>query len=685
MTRKRSPDSKNFGLLLILFICLQQLTSAQPFGYQILKPVFQNQNLGQCINVYVHGSKELQQLEEAHAHYDNLCDVCYDIPRISSMCLQTVVLTSNYTSKISKEVSRYQEMSSVILFPVQMGNFSKNSIDNAYIKTVVYDVFDNSFQLSSYPLYLLVDNADLFKQNMLTTKLSIQKLPPHFVLLAFKTMELQNGRKKIAPYMYYICDSYCPKQKWTKWQPHKRFSSLISLHKQMSYNANSRPISIGMWASTVFIPQNVLSHCLENVPRTMIQYCRSRIMIAGWLSKIHNFTARLFNIRKPSEDRAYEADTDPFITSPMRILVNGNFFHRTYQLMYDQNFGTMVYYCSMSSPRVMSKSKCMHWIQPFSVSVWIVCFLMLLGIPFLISMVQTKSIFYSILVVIGAVGVVLKQYTVIVGCRMLIFTSFLGLLVVSFYESQITSLAIVQMPPKTIQSMFELVNKGYKIIKNEESYTGFELDFNFMKLDDFAKLWYSIGNINHDNYDNLNVKFLAEGKYASFVTTEYIQYNIMEKTELVRKETGVGGYDCHIIPEEIGKGQKHWKLEVKNKYWLERSLRFMQTAGLQDIWDQWSYWHERFRFIIHERNLQSNGTWLGESLFHKKNLGPGLILVQELAAFMLLALCPLIVSILLLVGEIYGHYTHNINQGNKVITIIEWRTYRSLFLYPDCS
>ncbi|CAL8098732.1 unnamed protein product [Orchesella dallaii] len=347
----------------------------------------------------------------------------------------------------------------------------------------------------------------------------------------------------------------------------------------------------------------------------------------------------------------------------------------THEIMYSEDVNFIIYYCRNENLELQEENiGFLHWIVPFTFPLWIVC-LILLVIPVFITYCRTKSVSDSVSILIGVVGEVLKQHTNVVDKKLLVFTSFSALIVCSFYESQITSLAIVQIPPPTIQTLQELINKGYKLLKTEGAPSDdYRLDFKFRNIENvFNESWF-VYKKKYGDYDsavdrivNLLARSTKNLSYAGIKRNNIIQFTLFQTTNLIRKQTGVAGYACHSVPDKIGKGQDYWRTSVKNKHWLEVSLSYMNAAGLPRIWDSWSVWVRRLRFMKKERKLREEGKWLGDSLFHKKELGPALIKIQELEGFLLLALCPVIISIVLLGVEISKHWVDNKNKNNVVI------------------
>ncbi|CAL8098225.1 unnamed protein product [Orchesella dallaii] len=675
------------GVALFLTSFVKDVPVAESYGIRLLELLFRDENISQCITLYIHGSTELGDFEKSIETRDKNFN-----SYISSMCIKLVVLTSDYNSQILREISRYSDASSVLIFPVQKGHrLQRNDAANAYIESVVYDVFGMSFYLTAHSLFLLIDNNNLFNDRKYRPTFYIQKQPSNMILLTFKTMETKKGRKMVTAYLFYLCYKYCL-QGWMKSNEFGKLLPPIHLHKKLLYNANSRSVSVSLKPDTRFIPKNLMSFCQASQRTRFGTSCDFKPLVIASLAMVHNFTFRIFNLRDASETKAFQADTDPYIESPSFAEPENN-LEQVYKLMYAQDASSTIYYCRREQVSTSNDNKVMHWIYPFTASVWIILLQLTLGIPSVVTIIFTKSVRKAISVVIGTVSGFIGHDTGAIGRTMFTFISLFGFIICSFYESQITSLAVVQRPLPTIQSLNELISKGYKILKNKESLTErFEIDFKIRSMERvFNKSWFVYGSHFDEFYGNLDVQveLLALSanklKYASFVDTQFIYYNLKEKTERTRKETGFGDYNCHSIPDEIGRSQYFWLLYVKNQYWLEKTIYRLQSAGLQQRWSHWARLSIEVRFIRNERKLRKNGTWLGESLFGTHSLGPGLVGVEELGSFILLALCPLFASIVCLFLELYYNTKHEILKGKMVVTIVEWKLYRSVCVYPICS
>ncbi|CAL8143431.1 unnamed protein product [Orchesella dallaii] len=191
-------------------------------------------------------------------------------------------------------------------------------------------------------------------------------------------------------------------------------------------------------------------------------------------------------------------------------------------------------------------------------------------------------------------------------------------------------------------------------------------------LDVFNESWFIYGSIYDDYYNNVDkeVRLLATSNksvlFASITYDKSIYFHLLYKTDLIRYETGVADYSCHSVPDKISRSQDFWQTDVKNRYWLKISVLFMNAAGLDQIWNSWSKWVFTFEYMMEERQRIKEGKWIGESLFHKKELGPAYINVQEFGGFLILALCPIITSIMLLALEFCAKYRIDHQNGTKV-------------------
>ncbi|CAL8130252.1 unnamed protein product [Orchesella dallaii] len=411
------------------------------------------------------------------------------------------------------------------------------------------------------------------------------------------------------------------------------------------------------------------------------------------MKNLHNFTVGIFNKHVASQRKAYKGNPNPYIHSPLsRIVSPSNPITMTYQIIYSDDLSEIISYCRKENHALQEANMgLLHWILPFTFPIWIVC-LILLAIPGFVTYYHTKSVSDSVSVLIGVLGVALKQYTNVIDKKLLVFTSFFGLIVCSFYETQITSSAMAQLPLPIIQSLEELIRKGYKLLITRETLIGdYELDFKFRNmLDVFNKSWYTYASL-YDDYasrTDLEVILLANSNgsaaYAEIKDKKAMQYNLWFKTELLRNHTGDFEYACYSIPDQLKISQDYWRTNVKNRHWLQLSLSYMNAAGLPQIWDGWSVWVDRLYYMMEERYLREEGDWLGDSLFHKKELGPALIKIHELGGLLLLAICPVIISIVLLVLEICKHRAYNKNLNKKPNSIYPRKTGTAISLkYTD--
>ncbi|CAL8130068.1 unnamed protein product [Orchesella dallaii] len=597
------------------------------------------QMVAHCVSVYIHGSEELNMVEMRND---------------KNMCIKYVILSSSfgYNSPITREVSRYAELSSIILLPAVTGYYSGKSFNPEYIEKVVYDVFDGSFRLSVHCLFLIVDNGSVFNTNVYYTELEVQSNPANMALVKLTLQEKIDGRKVVVHYLQYLCDGYCP-QHWIEGHTFGELLPTITLHKKNLYEANFRLVSYGYIPSTSTIPDDVVSFCLKIVATLSYVYCDSHVMVIASLEKLHNFSSTIYNLRNKSRSDDFFANSYTYIQSPSPSFRR---ISHVSQGTYSHDTSKFIFYCSKES-RSVNKSKILHWFRPFTPLLWLYCF-MLLAVPFVVTFISTKSVSDSVGTIYGVVVLVLGQYTGLIGKKLLIFASFFGLIVGSFYESQITSEAIVQLPPETIHSLQELLQKGYKILGVvEDVLEQYKQEFIIRNLmDKFNESWYIYGSgyVESDRRITAEANLLATQKYAKITNAQLLWYNLIKYSEHVRKQTGIAEYDCFMIPDEIVKRQVYWRMTVKNRYWLGKSIHRVQEAGLTDVWDGWVKWLSKLNYIMYEQRLIRKGTWLGDSLFHKKDLGPGLITVQEVGGFFILALCPYITSILILVVEMYA-------------------------------
>ncbi|CAL8098388.1 unnamed protein product [Orchesella dallaii] len=640
-----------------------------------------DQSFTHCVNIYIHGSEELELIEKVYEKYDDFQKPFSDT-KIFSMCIKYVVLNSSYLYEleITREVSRYAEISSVVLLPAMPRDYPYKSFGRKYIEDVVNEVFDESFRHSIHCIFLIVDNDNT------TATTEVQQYPANMVLMKLKNRKTADGRLIVVHYLKTLCHNYCS-QYWT--DGHK-FGDLVpanKFHKRHLYSANLGSISFALSPSTSTIPNDLLSYCQKFVANLISKNCDSKVMSMASFAELHNFTVAIYNLKVKSNRVAFDKFTDSYIVYPTLLFFISS-RNVPFHVIYSHDASMVIFYCSKES-REENRSKIFHWIEPFTALLWLYCF-MLLGIPFLITFISTNSASDSLGSIYGVVGVILRQYTGVVGRKLLIFTSFFGLIVGSFYESQITSLAIVQLPPETIQSLQQLLQRGYKILLKHEEYHGtYKEDFKMREiLDKFNDSWFRYASVydGHDKKFALEVSLLAVSngrqKYAAMEAASDTYFSLLKHTQSIREETACAECNCHPIPDEIARRHHHWIVNVKNVYWLVKSLHHVKEAGFQNVWNHWAKWVEELNYIMYERRLQEKGSWVGDSFFHEKNLGPALIKLEEIGGFLLLSLCPYITGIVILVVEISSKTANCILNGNAIRTLIEFKVYRSMWRYP---
>ncbi|CAL8130134.1 unnamed protein product [Orchesella dallaii] len=666
--------SRHVCLVVFSISVFKSVPVVQSTGLQILDLLLQNQTLAQCVSIYIHGFEELDLIEKYYEKYDNFRKSSSEI-NIISMCIKFVFLNSSFEpdSEIAREVSRYTEISSIVLLPAMTGYHPGKSFNPEYIEKVVYDVFGVSFRLSVHCVILIVDNHRVFKTNESISKVKVQKYPANMVVMKFKIKKQADGCNVVLHYLQHLCDGYCP-QYWTEGQTFGELVPSLMLHKKNMYRANFRSISYAYVPTVPKQPKDVVLYCSKFVAKLNSMYCDSKVMVIVLLEKLHNFTFTIYNLQIKSQSKAYVDGTDPYITSVEMSFQNTLDVAFEVTNLHDGSQGLI--YCKKES-RAENRNAIMHWIEPFAVLLWLYCF-MLLGISFLFTVVSTNSVHDSFGIIYGVLGVILRQYTNVVGRKLLILTSFFGLIVGSFYETQTTSLAIVQLPPQKIQSLQELLQKGYKILAEEEADLRiYKHDFKIKGvLDKFDESWFIYAS-SHDDYNGkMQVlwNLLATQKYATTLRTSYVSDNAVRYEKNIPRETGVAEFHCYGIPNELLKYYFYWTVSVKNRYWVKKSMLYMQEAGLYEIWNRWLMWFYQLDCLVYEREREQKVTLLEDSFIDKKQLGPGLVTAQEVMGFFLLALCPYITGVVVLVVEMCTNRIKIILSGNSVQIIIEVKT-----------
>lgn len=88
--------------------------------------------------------------------------------------------------------------------------------------------------------------------------------------------------------------------------------------------------------------------------------------------------------------------------------------------------------------------------------------------------------------------------------------------------------------------------------------------------------------------------------FLAFNTGNEIKNSLLQYKTLIRENIlELGGnpddeYDCFRISENINELPSLWGFITVNWYWLSKTLLRMHGSGLQEKWNQWSFWAQNF-------------------------------------------------------------------------------------------
>lgn len=153
--------------------------------------------------------------------------------------------------------------------------------------------------------------------------------------------------------------------------------------------------------------------------------------------------------------------------------------------------------------------------------------------------------------------------------RMYIYLVLGALMLWAVYENEITSLAIVNPAPKSIQSLKEVLDQGYKIlVVHLHYYQLFEVhldEFNYKrKLNNSLVVKESLSLGNRSEYAYwLSSK--RKHKYAMQTDTGFSTRNKLETQKLLREVHQEMESNCFVVPQEFRSTIYFWEIYMVNR------------------------------------------------------------------------------------------------------------------------
>jgi len=197
--------------------------------------------------------------------------------------------------------------------------------------------------------------------------------------------------------------------------------------------------------------------------------------------------------------------------------------------------------------------------------------------------------------------------------RMWYFSPFCAIgYLASLYGNGLTSLITAPTKPASIQTVSELLEKGYKIIYLQKLFalpveTKYEHDWKLLGLKD---------RINNSFYVLENATLaeeaaveMAKGKLAALAETSVAEMTRAYYKTKLKKFSPY--FRCIVLEQTIAPQHFYWNLRTENQHWLWITILRMKESGIANKWDEWSAWYVFLKSKWMPDNFKKRSTYIG--------------------------------------------------------------------------
>lgn len=186
------------------------------------------------------------------------------------------------------------------------------------------------------------------------------------------------------------------------------------------------------------------------------------------------------------------------------------------------------------------------------------------------------------------------------------------------YEVAITSLVTVKEPEIGMTTNAELQAAGFRLLVANEL-------CKYSNLTTFQEC--------EENHEYGAKSSYVENKLAFEVSGKYMLWNIVNYGMSYKQLDPIQNIKCYTIPESFKYEQWFYVVDTVNRFWMFRTISWLQQSGLTNIYDDW---------VLHSFILFKHG----ESFIPKKENLPDLIDLKRflpvLAAHFLICFCSVV-------------------------------------------
>lgn len=183
-------------------------------------------------------------------------------------------------------------------------------------------------------------------------------------------------------------------------------------------------------------------------------------------------------------------------------------------------------------------------------------------------------------------------------------SSLIEMLILCYYETQITSLVTTPAEEKPFQTLTQLFNESYKmlivpnsplrVLNHLEESDGWRVlrkDFELHGVSDKLSRGIVSPNIMMQSYENyFNMYFIPlKLAYATLNSLLNFDYDVIKSSVPTRNS------QCFIMPTKLYNTMNVYQIQMLSRYLYKKSFLWLDQSGLQQLWDDWSQSGDRLQ------------------------------------------------------------------------------------------
>jgi len=533
----------------------------------------------------------LHLFPQLNSNWENYLVIFRDINALENMNFNpTVGLNSRVISYDKRNMGtglyRYSSTFNVVIIPLLV---SDPNLPKSLMSTIFN--FGNYLDVTTTIFVFLMPTTNPLPDSVITTvfgKLSI--FPALKCIVTIDILSSSNCGTRPS-YVKLLCNGYCENATYSVDSVNLLDIPFLSLHQTLFWNGNLKQIP--SMVEDVFFYLNedkrIQRLCLSR-HKLFRSTCRADIMSFLLLGIVHNAT---FSMMKstPGNFKMYQVTKMHTNEEHMVFSVIFNTYglpHSfTQQLHFNAKESTSVIYCDSQKRSNGVHLQFNAWYEPLTLGGWLAFLFSLILTGILLRMDKIEAEIYKVIlmlasIVFGQDGLGRKQYFLI-GCGI----SFICML----YENSLLSLVTVALPPKTIESLAQLLDLNFKFIWEANVPTiwyRLEFDFNSSgRLDRLNSSFFFAQNATSIE-DWVAIWTEKEENLALLQSSAVSEVALRDINKRIKLKDPY--FACFMLKQTLAPKLQTWKINTENRYWILKTIGRIRQSGLFYEWDKWSTW-----------------------------------------------------------------------------------------------